>query len=170
MDDNQTERPISSDIQSQLTDLSKEMKEMAASNSTLVKAIIINNAVAQSDPSSIADPEMVHKAGTDPIRVTVSGIKKKGDSHLDRDNDNSSTYPIQESTSAFLELTFGLRKPIDNKTCKAWEAKFQVPECDATRCPKLDTIIRTWSRRTLSTRIRNFQDSRISFLMQSGPS
>jgi len=39
MNDNQTARPISSDVQSQLTHLSKEMKEMAASISTLVKAI-----------------------------------------------------------------------------------------------------------------------------------
>ena len=141
MDDNQTARPISSDVQSQLTDLSKEMKEMAASISTLVKAITPNNAVAQSDPSSVADPETVHEADTDPIRVTASGVEKEGDNHLDRDNDDSSTYPIQESTSAFLELAFGLRKPVDNKTRKTWESKFRVPECDSIRCPKLDTII-----------------------------
>ena len=38
------------------------------------------------------------------------------DDHLDHDVKDSSTYPIQESTSAFLELAFGLKKPIDNKT------------------------------------------------------
>ena len=48
---------------------------------------------------------------------------------------------IQESTSAFLDLAFGLRKPVDNKAHKTWESKFRVPECNATRCPKLDTII-----------------------------
>ena len=40
---------------------------MAASIVMLVKAITPNNAVTQSNPSSIADPKMVHKAGTDPI-------------------------------------------------------------------------------------------------------
>ena len=67
MDDNQTARPISSNVQSQLTVLSKEMKEIVVSISTLVKAITPNNAVTQSNPSSIADPEMVHKADTHPI-------------------------------------------------------------------------------------------------------
>jgi len=38
-------------------------------------------------------------------------------------------------------LAFRLRKLVNNKTHKMWEARFQVPECDATRCPKLDTII-----------------------------
>ena len=51
------------------------------------------------------------------------------------------TYPIQESTTAFLNLAFRLKKPVENKTRKGWEEKFQVPECDATRCPKLDSII-----------------------------
>ena len=29
----------------------------------------------------------------------------------------------------------------DNKTRKALEAKSKVPECDAVRCPKLDTVV-----------------------------
>ena len=30
---------------------------------------------------------------------------------------------------------------MDNKTSKTWETKFKVPESNATRCPKLNTII-----------------------------
>ena len=111
---------------------------MAASIATLVKAITPNNAVAQSNPSSVVDPKTVHEPVVDPIRVTDSGMEREGDN---RDNEDSSTYPIQELTSAFLDLAFGLRKPMDNKTRKTWESKFRVPECDTTRCPKLDTII-----------------------------
>ena len=138
MDENQAAMQTSPQVQGQLDDLSKEMKEMAASIATLVKAITPNNAVAQSDPSSVADPKTVHEPVVDPIRVTDSGMEREGDNH---DNEDSSTYPIQESTSAFLDLAFGLRKPVDNKTRKTWESKFRVPECDTTRCPKLDTII-----------------------------
>ena len=56
-------------------------------------------------------------------------------------NEENNTYAIEESTRAFLELAFALKKPADNKTRKTWETKFKVPESDATRCPKLDTII-----------------------------
>ena len=55
-------------------------------------------------------------------------------------NDEHDTYTNEESTWAFLELAFVLKKPA-NKTCKTWETKFKVPESDATRCPKLNTII-----------------------------
>ena len=34
-----------------------------------------------------------------------------------------------------------LKKPMDNKTRKTWEIKFKVPESNAKRCPKLNTII-----------------------------
>ena len=81
---------------------------------------------------------MVHRSVVDPIKVTDSGMEMEGNN---RDNEDSSTYPIQELTTAFLDLAFGLRKSMDNKTRKMWESKFQVPECDTTRRPKLDTTI-----------------------------
>lgn len=31
---------------------------------------------------------------------------------------------------------------MDNKTRKTWESKFQVPECEVTKCFKLDSIIK----------------------------
>ena len=42
---------------------------------------------------------------------------------------------IKESTTAFLDLAFRLKKPVENKTHKEWEEKFRKPECDETRCP-----------------------------------
>ena len=51
-------------------------------------------------------------------------------------NDENDTYTIKESTQAFLELAFELKKPTDNKTHKTWEIKlkFKVPE---KRCYKM---------------------------------
>lgn len=69
--------PTSSTVQSQLDDLSKEMKETVVSIATLVKAITPDNTVAQSDPSGIADPKTVYKADADLIRVTDSEIEKE---------------------------------------------------------------------------------------------
>ena len=100
-----------------------------------------DNAATQSGSDGVTDPQTVPN-NMDPIRAQDTDLTmKKGDGHLDHKVDASSTYTIQESTSAFLELAFGLKKPIDNKTRKAWEAKFRTLECDATRCLKLDTII-----------------------------
>ena len=67
---------------------------------------------------------MVHIDDADPIRVTDSEIKKEGDSHLDCNNNGSSTSRIQEPTSAFLDLVFELKKPVDDKAHKTWEPKF----------------------------------------------
>ena len=95
---------------------------MASSIASLVKVMTPMNdsAVVQNDQQRSADPRTV-QGMTDPLK-----------------ND---TYAIEESTRAFLELAFALKKPADNKTRKTWETKFKVPESDATRCPKLDTII-----------------------------
>ena len=45
-------------------------------------------------------------------------------------NDENDTYIIEETTQAFLELAFELKKPTDNKTYKTWKIKlkFKVQE------------------------------------------
>ena len=90
------------------------------------------------------DPETVTKNVTDPRRTQDTKLVKelKATGHADHEANDSSTYPIQESTSAFLKLAFKLKKPIDNKTRKTWKAKFQVPESDVTRCLNLAAIIK----------------------------
>ena len=88
------------------------------------------------------DPQTVPENVTDPRRAQDTKSVKEGDGHADHEANDSSTYPIQESTSTFLKLAFELKKPIDNKTRKTWEAKFRVPESDVTRCPKLAVIIK----------------------------
>ena len=69
---------------------------------------------------------MIPENVTDPRRAQDTESVKEDDGHADHEADDSSTYPIQESTSAFLELAFGLKKPMDNKTWKTWEAKFRL--------------------------------------------
>ena len=121
-DDNQPSPIITSEVQGQLDGLSKEMKAMkvmAASITTLVKAITPkDNTTTQSGSDGVMDPQTVPENLTDSRRAQGTELVKEGDGHADHKADDSSTYPIQESTSAFLELTFGLKKPIDNKTCK----------------------------------------------------
>ena len=101
------------------------MKEIVASIATLVKAIMPkDNAATQSGSDGATDPQTVPN-NMNPIRAQDTDLSvQEGDGRLDHEVDASSTYAIQESTSAFLELAFGLKKPIDNKTRKAWEAKF----------------------------------------------
>ena len=70
------------------------------------------------------DPQTVPENVTDPRRAQDTESVKEHDGDADHKADDSSTYPIQESTSAFLKLAFRLKKPIDNKTRKTWEAKF----------------------------------------------
>ena len=82
---------------------------------------------------------------TNPLRVTEQGnesiiIDEAKNSGLLNDG-NSDTYSIEDSTWAFLVLTFVVRKPADNKTRKAWQMKFRLPECDTVRYPKLNTIV-----------------------------
>jgi hypothetical protein len=67
----------------------------------------------------------------------------------DEDNQDKETeakkaqkFVVSEPTKAFLEATFCLSRPVDNKTRRSWLEKFGVPEGDATRCPKMDTIIK----------------------------
>ena len=79
----------------------------------------------------------------DPLRVTeepgTEPMLTEDDNAGVLLNEENNTYTIEESTRAFLELDFALKKSAD-KTCKIWETKFKVLESDATRCPKLNTI------------------------------
>ena len=134
------------EVQGQLAGMSQDIKEMASSIASLVKVMTPMNdsAVVQNDQQRSADPRTV-QGMTDPLRVT----EEPGNEPMLTEEDNAGvslneendTYAIEESTRAFLELAFALKKPADNKTRKTWETKFKVPESDATRCPKLDTII-----------------------------
>ena len=142
-DDDQPPLITTSEVQGQLDGLLKGMKKMGASITTPVKAITLkDNAATQSGSDGVMDPQTVPENATDPRRAQDTESVKEGDGHVDHEADDSSTYPIQESTSAFLKLAFRLKKPIDNKTHKTWQAKFRIPECDVTRYPKLDTIIK----------------------------
>lgn len=40
-------------------------------------------------------------------------------------NDENDTFIIEETTQAFLELAFELKKPTDNKTHKTWKIKLK---------------------------------------------
>ena len=98
--DNDQPPPItSSEVQGQLDGSSKEMKEMAASIATLVKAIMPkDNATTQSSCDGVTDPQTVPN-NMDPIRAQdTNPAVKEGDGHLDYEVDTSSTYTIQEST------------------------------------------------------------------------
>ena len=140
-DDNnqQTSSQLSAaEVQGQLAGMSQDIKEMAS----LVKVMTPMNdsAVVQNDQQRSADPRTV-QGMTDPLRVTDEPMLTEDDNAGMSLNEENDTYAIEESTRAFLELAFALKKPADNKTRKTWETKFKVPESDATRCPKLDTII-----------------------------
>jgi len=130
------------DVQTQIDGLSSRMKEMTETITTLVKAITPGNAVAQSDVNSVeSDPQTVHSAPPDPLRV-IPEQEMGTDSLISTASGGTDhTYPIQEPTAAFLDVAFRLKKPAENKTRREWVERFQVPECDATRCPKLDSII-----------------------------
>ena len=149
MDDDKINNP--SDIQmsaakvhGQLTGISNDIKQMASSIESLVKIMTLSAVVQSNQIQRSADSRMV-QGMTDPLRVTEQSnesiiIDEAKNSGLLNDG-NSDTYSIEDSTWAFLVLTFAVRKPADNKTRKAWEMKFRIPECDAVRYPKLDTIV-----------------------------
>ena len=126
--------------------MSQDIKEMASSVASLVKVMTPTNdsAVVQNEQQRSADPRTV-QGMTDPLMVTEDPGTEPMLFDDDKPGplliDETGTYDIEESTRAFLDLAFALKKPADNKTRKAWETKFKVPESDATRCPKLDTVI-----------------------------
>ena len=135
------------EVHRQLTGMSKDIKEMASSIASLVKVMTprtIYSVVIQNDLQRSVDPRTVHDM-TNPLRVTeepgTEPMLFEDDNAGPSQIDESDTYAIGESTWAFLELAFVLKKPMDNKTRKTWEKKFKVPESDTTRCPKLDSII-----------------------------
>ena len=139
-DKNQPQRASTPEVQAQLKELFKDVKDMAASIATLVRAITPkNNAATQSGSDRISDPQTVPENSTNPRRVYDIESARVGKGYADHEVDGSSTYPIQNSTSAFLELSFGLKKPVDNKIRKAWEAKFHTHKCDMTNS-------RNWTR------------------------
>ena len=87
-DDDQPPPITSSEVQGQLDGLSKEIKEMAASIATLVKAITPkDNATTQSGSNGITDPQMVPEGAMDPRRTQDIESVKEGDSHLDHKDD-----------------------------------------------------------------------------------
>ena len=135
------------EVHKQLAGKSKDIKEMASSIASLVKVITPMNdsAVVQNDQQGIVDPRTV-QGMTDPLRVIeelgTEPMLFEDDNTVPSQIDESDTYAIEESTWAFLNLAFALKKPTHNKTRKIWETKFKVSESDTTRCPKLDTIIK----------------------------
>ena len=148
-DDNnqQTSSQLSAaEVQGQLAGMSQDIKEMALSIASLVKVMTPMNdsAVVQNDQQRSADPRTV-QGMTDPFRVTEEPGNKPMLTEDDNAgvslNEENDTYAIEESIRAFLELAFA-NKTADNKIRKTWETKFKVSESDATRCPKLDTIIK----------------------------
>lgn len=54
---------------------------------------------------------------------------------------NSDTYSIEDSTWAFLELAFAVKKTHRQQDPQAWKTKYRLLKCDTIRCPKLDTIV-----------------------------
>ena len=84
-----------SEVQGQLDGLLKEIKEMAASIATLVKAITPqNNTATQSGSDGVTDPQMILETATDPKKVQDTKLEKEGNGHIDHDVKDSSTYPI----------------------------------------------------------------------------
>ena len=78
---------------------------------------------------------IMEEQGDEPIIINEaenSGLLNDG---------NSDSYSIEDSTQAFLELAFMVKKPTDNKARKAWETKFRLLGCDAIRCQKVNTIV-----------------------------
>ena len=75
----------------------------------LVKAITLKNAVAESDVNNVEDPKTVHSAAPDLQRALLES-QEMGAEVSQSDIGMDSTYPIQESTTAFLDLAFRLKK------------------------------------------------------------
>ena len=91
-DKNQPQRASTPEIQGQLTELSKDVKDMAVSISTLVMAISPkDNTASQSGSDGISDLQRVPKNGTNPRRVYDTESAKIGECHADHKVDVSST-------------------------------------------------------------------------------
>lgn len=59
------------------------------------------------------------------------------------DEGTQSFFPVSEPTKALLQMSFCKAKPADNKTRKVWLAKVGSPAGDETRCPKLDSVVKS---------------------------
>ena len=122
-------------VQKQLTELADDVKKMTSSISILVKALTPNSAVKQSDLfDNGADPQMV-QGTADLLRVIEAS--QKGDNKRPREDQpgasSSTTYVVDEVTREFLNITFALKKPMENKEQLHG---FDTPNCDVIRCPK----------------------------------
>ena len=83
---------MTSEVQGQFHELSKEMKEMAASITMLVKTITPkDNTTVQSGSDGVMDPQMFPENVTDPTRAQDTKLVKEGDSYADHKADDSST-------------------------------------------------------------------------------
>jgi len=91
----------SSTLQSQLSELAGDVKQMSSSIAMLVKAITPSSAVAQSNSvDSGADPQTV-LGMVDPQRVNELEVSQKGDERTGEDQpgtSSSNTYNIEEPT------------------------------------------------------------------------
>ena len=124
-DDDQPPPITTSEVQEQLDGQSKEKEEMVASISTLVKAITPkDNAAAQSGSDGIMNPQMVPDIVTDPRRAQDTELVKEGNGYTDHKADYSSTYPIPETTSAFLKVIWR-GAPSRTQLSRKWLRKIQ---------------------------------------------
>ena len=123
------------------TELAEGMKLMTSSITMLVKAINPTSAVTQSNLiGSGVDPQTVQGV-VDPQRVNELETSQKGDLRTGEEQlGTNNTYLIEEPTREFLNVAFALKKSVENKVRVSWEERFDMPDCDIIRCPKLDPI------------------------------
>ena len=91
-DKNQPQRASTPEVQAQLKELFKDIKDMAASIATLVRAITPkNNAATQSGSDGISDPQTVHENSTNPRRVYDIESARVCKGYADHEVDGSSS-------------------------------------------------------------------------------
>lgn len=54
--------------------------------------------------------------------------------------EDSHLIKVSENTERFLKVTFA--KPVPNQTRRQWHKEHRVPRVDATKCPKLDKVVK----------------------------
>ena len=125
-------------------ELADDAKKMTSSIAILVKAITPNRAVIQNNSVDSGVDSQTVQGAANPLKVSELETSQKGDKRFREDQpgaSGSTTYMVEEATREFLNTTFALKKPVDNKILLLWERKLDKPDCDIIHCPKLDPIV-----------------------------
>ena len=102
-----------------------------------------NIQVSENQRESWADRDPDEQASYDPLLAVWpedSDSELLGEAEQETEMDGSGLKTVSEKTKAFLKEAFC--RSVPNTTRRKWRQAHGMPNCEATKCPKLDTTVK----------------------------